>query len=138
MKIIKFLLIAILIVGMLVLAAYVYPRYIEPNLLMVNRVKIESDEPETPIKIVFFGDTHFGEFYDTSQLDRIVEKINAENPDIVIFTGDLIGASGEFVINPDQLSQGLEKIHANYGFRDFSDFFAYRSDSSPSIASDGG
>ena len=116
MKSLKFLLkITTIIIGMLVMATYIYPRYIEPNLLMVNRVKIESDEPVTPIKIVFFGDTHFGEFYDISKLDRIARKINAENPDIVIFTGDLIGASGEFVINPDSISQGLEKIHATYG-----------------------
>ncbi|KNZ43012.1 hypothetical protein AKG39_04115 [Acetobacterium bakii] len=87
----------------------------EPNLLKVNRVKLESDKPETLIKIVFFGDTHFGEFYDTSQLDRIVEKVNAENPDIVIFTGDLIGASGEFISNPDCISLGLAEIHATYG-----------------------
>lgn len=115
MKILEFLMKTVIIFGILILGSYAYPRYIEPNLLIVNEVKLEGNDLETPFKIVFFGDTHFGEFYDITQLERIVKKINAENPDIVIFTGDLIGASGEFVINPDQLSQGLEKIHANYG-----------------------
>ena len=115
MKVLQFFLTGLIIFAFLILSGYIYARYIEPNLLVVTTEKLESSEVEAPLKIVFFGDTHFGELYDVSQLDRIVKKINEENPDIVIFTGDLIGATGHFTGNPDRISQGLDQIKANYG-----------------------
>lgn len=115
MKLLKFLVTTTIIITIFILVSYVYPRYIEPNLLMVRKVRLESSELKVPLKIVFFGDTHFGEFYDIDQLVRIVKKINAENPDIVIFTGDLVGISGNFTNDPNCISQGLNQIQATYG-----------------------
>lgn len=115
MKVLQFFLTGLIIFTILILSGYIYARYIEPNLLVVTTEKLESSEVEAPLKIVFFGDTHFGELYNVSQLDRIVKKINAENPDIVIFTGDLIGASGHYTGNPERISQGLDQIQATYG-----------------------
>lgn len=115
MKALKFLLKTTIVFVILISAMYIYPRYIEPSLLVVTTQKLESSVIEKPLKIVFFGDTHFGELYDVSQLDWIVKKINAQNPDIVIFTGDLISSSGNFTGNPDRISQGLDQIQAPYG-----------------------
>jgi hypothetical protein len=111
----KFLLITTFTLATLFVGCYPYARYIEPNLLMVNREKLESSKLEAPLKIVFFGDTHLGEFNNNDQLDRIVTKINAENADLVIFTGDLIGSSGDFTVNPETIAQRLAKIEATYG-----------------------
>lgn len=115
MKFGKFLLITTITLTAILVGCYPYARYIEPNLLMVNREKLESSRLEAPLKIVFFGDTHLGEFNDNDQLDQIVTKINAENADLVIFTGDLIDASGDFTVSPDQIIQSLAKIQATYG-----------------------
>jgi predicted MPP superfamily phosphohydrolase len=111
----KFLLITTFTLATLVAGCYPYARYVEPNLLMVNREKLESSKLEIPLKIVFFGDTHLGEFNDNDQLARIVTKINAEKPDLVIFTGDLIGSSGDFTVNPEAIAQSLAQIKATYG-----------------------
>lgn len=115
MKFFKFLLLTILILVMLALGLYVYARYIEPNLLIVNRVALEDNKLANPLKIVFFGDTHLGEFADINRLNEIVDKINAENPDLVIFTGDLIDSKAAFTVDPEAISQSLSKIHATYG-----------------------
>jgi hypothetical protein len=115
MKFGKFILLTTITLTAILVGCYPYARYVEPNLLMVNREKLESNRLEAPLKIVFFGDTHLGEFNDNNQLDRIIEKINAENPDLVIFTGDLIGSSGNFTVNPEEISQYLAKIQATYG-----------------------
>jgi len=115
MKALKYLLKTTIVFGILISAMYIYPRYIEPSLLVVTTEKLESSVIEKPLKIVFFGDTHFGELYGVSQLARIVKKINAQNPDIVIFTGDLISSSENFTGNPDRISQGLDQIQAPYG-----------------------
>ncbi|MGV8905989.1 MAG: metallophosphoesterase [Acetobacterium sp.] len=109
------MLLSAIVIIMLILGIYIYPRYIEPSLLMVTTAKLDGKELGGPLRIVFFGDTHFGELYDVRQLDRIVKKINAENPDIVIFTGDLIGATGNFTGDPHRISQGLDQIQATYG-----------------------
>ena len=110
----KFLLLTTFTLATILVGSYLYARYIEPNLLMVNREKLESSYLQAPLKIVFFGDTHLGEFNDNDQLDRIVAKINAENPDLVIFTGDLIGSSGDFTADPEAIAQSLGQIQANY------------------------
>jgi hypothetical protein len=115
MKFGKFLLITTITLASLLVGCYPYARYIEPNLLMVNREKLVSSKLEAPLKIVFFGDTHLGEFNDNGQLEQIVTKINAENADLVVFTGDLIGSSGDFTVNPDTIAQSLAEIHATYG-----------------------
>ncbi|MEO1816748.1 MAG: metallophosphoesterase [Acetobacterium sp.] len=115
MKLGKFLLITTFTLATLVAGCYSYARYVEPNLLMMNREKLQSNRLEAPLKIVFFGDTHLGEFNNSNQLDRIVTKINAENADLVVFTGDLIGSSGDFTVNPEAIAQSLAQIQATYG-----------------------
>lgn len=115
MKFGKFLLITTITFATILVGGYLYARYVEPNLLMVNRVKLAGSNLESPLKIVFLGDTHLGEFDDNDQLDRIVEKINTENADLVIFTGDLIGSTGAFTVNPEEIAQSLAKIQATYG-----------------------
>ena len=110
----KFLLLTTFTLATILVGSYLYARYIEPNLLIVNREKLESSYLQAPLKIVFFGDTHLGEFNDNDQLDRIVAKINAENPDLIIFTGDLIGSSGDFTVNPEAIAQSLGQIQATY------------------------
>ncbi|WP_303868471.1 metallophosphoesterase [Acetobacterium wieringae] len=115
MKFGKFLLITTIALASLLVGCYPYARYIEPNLLMVNRENLVSSKLKAPLKIVFFGDTHLGEFNDNDQLRQIVEKINAQNADLVVFTGDLIGSSGDFTVNPDTIAQSLAGIHATYG-----------------------
>jgi len=115
MKLGKLLLITTITLTTIIVGGYIYSRYVEPSLLIVNREKLENSKLETPLKLVFFGDTHLGEFNDNDQLDRIVAKINAENPDLVIFTGDLIGSTKNFSVNPEEISLGLSKINATYG-----------------------
>ncbi len=115
MKRMKFFIITISILASLFLGLYIYARYIESNLLIVNQINLESPKVDNHLKIVFFGDTHLGEFAGTNRLNQIVEKINAENPDLVIFTGDLIDANKKSSFNPEEIPKILSKINATYG-----------------------
>ncbi len=72
---------------------YTYARLIEPVLLTVQYENIYSDilnDKRDNIKIVQFSDTHISEFFDVGSLKKIRNKINDENPHIVVFTGDLL------------------------------------------------
>ncbi|MBC3802923.1 metallophosphoesterase [Acetobacterium fimetarium] len=115
MKLSKIFLITIFILGVLPLGLYVYARYLEPHRLIVNRVSLESSRIDGPLKIVFFGDTHMGKFNNTDQLSRIADKINAQNPDLVIFTGDLVSANKNLSVDTDAIAQVLQTIQAPYG-----------------------
>ena len=41
-------------------------------------------------KIIHISDLHLGSFHDVGKLEDVVEMINDENPDLVVFTGDLV------------------------------------------------
>ena len=41
-------------------------------------------------KIIQISDLHLGSFNDVGKLEKVVEMINNEKPDIVVFTGDLV------------------------------------------------
>lgn len=70
-----------------------------------------------PCKIVFFTDTHFGQYYDISHARKITDQINALEPDIVVFGGDLLD---HYLRDRDQmdlssLSAAFAEIEANAG-----------------------
>lgn len=78
--------------GLIAVCVYIDARYIEPKLLKCEKVTITTDKIklDQPLKIIQFSDTHLSEYYTLSDLRRLVDKINALEPDLIIFTGDLI------------------------------------------------
>ena len=71
----------------------VYAWLIEPNLLVVRRVEIVSDHWHgAPITIAAIGDTHVASAHvDAARMGRIVRRINALRPDLVVLLGDYVG-----------------------------------------------
>lgn len=77
-------------------AAYwlnVYAWLIEPNMLVVQRVEIASEHWRgPPITIAAVGDTHVGSPHvDAARVGRVVRRINALRPDLVVLLGDYAG-----------------------------------------------
>lgn len=95
---------------------YGYSKYIEPKLLVVNEYTIENNKSNSneAVKIVQFTDTHLGDFYSIEQLQKLVDKINEQNPDVVVFTGDLIDEAHEYE-DIHSISLVLEDIKAKLG-----------------------
>ncbi len=71
----------------------VYAWLVEPNLLVVRRVEIVSAQWHgAPITIAAIGDTHVGSPHvDAARMGRIVERVNALHPDLVLLLGDYVG-----------------------------------------------
>lgn len=85
-----------LVVVALFEAAYwlnIYAWFIEPNQLVVRHVEIVSAAWRgAPITIAAIGDTHVGgPHVDAARVGRIVERINALRPDLVVLLGDYVG-----------------------------------------------
>lgn len=69
-----------------------YAGLIEPNRLTVKKVEIKIEHlPEAfdGAKIAQISDIHFGEFQGASHLSEVVRQVNALEPHIAVFTGDL-------------------------------------------------
>lgn len=94
-----------------------YSHFIEPNLLITKKLVIKTQKPIKPCRVVFFTDTHFGKYYDVAHAKKLVEKINATKPDIVIFGGDLIDNYARDRDNMDwqYLKAELQKIDVKIG-----------------------
>ena len=112
-RLIKHLKLIIFIIFCLLLAGYSY--FIEPNRLEVNRYVVQ-DEQLKGVKIVFASDFHVKP-YGQKRLDMIVEKINAENPDIVVSAGDFVcGHTRHSTMPIEQIAKTLGKVKAKFGF----------------------
>lgn len=111
-KIFKLIILTIIIC----LLMFSYARYIEPYMLRVKNVDLKVKDIKD-CRIVFFTDTHFGKLYSQSNIDKIVKKINNQNPDIVIFGGDLLDnyARDYSLLDTNSLQKSLNKIEAKYG-----------------------
>ena len=86
--------IAALAVFEVALWLHVYAWFIEPNRLIVRRVEIESPYwSGAPLTIAAIGDTHVASPHvDSARMGRIVARVNALRPDIVLLLGDYAGS----------------------------------------------
>jgi len=69
-----------------------YAWFIEPNQLFVRRVEIVSEEWRgAPITIAALSDTHVGgPHVSAARMERIVQRVNALRPDLVVLLGDYV------------------------------------------------
>jgi len=110
---------------------YLYAHQIEPSLLEINKQVIKHPlipkdfEGKT---IIQFSDTHLGFQYTLNQFKKLVATINDLQPDVILFTGDLMDEPNKYSeINKlipilNQLSAPLGKYcifgnhdHGGYG-----------------------
>lgn len=113
MKIIKRL---TLIILCFLVVAWVYSIKIEPKMLIKKEIKLKNDinYNNGNVKIIQFSDVHLGDFFSLNQLEKVVKKINENEPDIVVFTGDLIDVASQYE-NINEISNVLSKIDAKLG-----------------------
>ena len=77
----------------IIILSLVWGRFVSVNILKSNYFEItESSIPNNfdNAKIVHFSDLHYGIGTDSKRVKKIVKRINSYEPDIVVFTGDLV------------------------------------------------
>ena len=108
----KYLLITLFIITLL-LAGYSY--FIEPNKLEVTNYVIQ-DKELNGVKIVFASDFHIKP-YGQKRLEKVVETINEQNPDVVVSAGDFVcGHTEKSTMHPEKIAEGLSKVKSKHGF----------------------
>ena len=109
----------ILIIFIMIILTIFYARFIGTMGLVTKEYTImDSNIPKDfdGLKIVHFSDLHYNRAIDIKKVKSIIEEINLINPDIVVFTGDLIDKDAKLNNNDyTELSKLLENINSKYG-----------------------
>lgn len=111
MKALKFKITLLICVFLVFFACYI--TFIERNMLIATHKEIDLSGRQS-VKIVQFTDTHIGDYFSLEQLEKVANKINEQNADIVVFTGDLFDIAREHSATEDVVSI-LGKIKAPLG-----------------------
>jgi len=114
-KVLKFLISVMIIIILIIL----YARYVGTMGFDTKEYTLYSKELPNgfdSMKIVHFSDIHYNRAITLDKVDSIVEEINLINPDIVVFTGDLIDKDVELTsVDFEVLAESLSNINAKYG-----------------------
>ncbi|MDO5292528.1 MAG: metallophosphoesterase [bacterium] len=104
------------VVTILFLLLYIYGFYIEPNMIIEKECTLTTTEKETKeeIKIIQLSDIELSSNFSLDKLLEVVNKVNAQKPDIVVFTGDLFQDFSKYN-EMDEVIQKLSSIQSRYG-----------------------
>jgi predicted MPP superfamily phosphohydrolase len=86
--------------------------YFEARNIRVERLRIESPKLKEDMKIVQISDVHLGLVVRGERLAMILDKVRAEEPDVLVSTGDLV--DGQINSLPG-LAETLDGIRPRYG-----------------------
>lgn len=113
--------IKVLVVGVVFTLGLIgYSIYIEPSLLIIKEAeypigKVTKTVPQKDkLKIIQFSDVHLGKYYSIQQLEKLVNKINTLEADIIVFTGDLIDTASTYE-DIELIAPILGKLQASVG-----------------------
>ena len=84
---------------------------VTPYEVTVNKKGKDMDS----LKIILLADTHFGYSINCRHAQKMVEKINAQDPDIVCIAGDIFDNEYDAVREPEKISEILRTIRSKYG-----------------------
>ncbi|WP_252235891.1 metallophosphoesterase [Clostridium sp. ZS1] len=116
-KILKRIFITIILMPAICFGIFAYSIYVEPNLLSVKNIEINNSsniKNEDTIKISQISDIHLGEYYTIDKLEKLVNKVNSQNADIIVFTGDLFDNVSKFE-DTSKVAPILKKLNAKIG-----------------------
>jgi predicted MPP superfamily phosphohydrolase len=102
------------IVLTIVLTSFFTYGYINYRNIKRVELTVSIDKEILPLKIVAISDLHLGYGIGKRELDKWIELINRENPDIVLMAGDIIDNHAKSVMERE-FAESLKKINSRYG-----------------------
>ena len=103
-KLIRWLIISIIL--SLSILTVIWGSFIEPRIIVVNEQELDLGKKQEKIKIALMADLHLGPFKREGFVKRLSERLEEINPDIVVFSGDLIHSS----LNKEKVDQRIELL----------------------------
>ncbi len=100
-----------LVVCSLIFIGSVYVHKIEPNWLDITQIEVKLPKLDLAFagyRIVQITDLHAGDGINRANLERVVEAVNAQNPDLIVITGDHVSRQPKQHI---EMLDTLAKLH---------------------------
>lgn len=98
---------------------YLYTTYISSKLISIKEERIISNKIPSNfdgLKIIQISDIHYGSTIFIEDIKKLVTEINERNPDLVVFTGDLINKDYKLKSNEqEKLIKQMKKIKSTIG-----------------------
>lgn len=114
----KKLLITILSLMTIFFVLLLYSRFIGTTGLITNEIALKEQIPESykGLKIIHFSDLHYKKVITEKRVKDLIQEINRNKPDIILFTGDLLDKDYQLT-NKDInfLIKYLKKLNPKYG-----------------------
>ena len=115
----KKILTVLLILLIIIMSILVYGRFIGTTGLKTNEYTIKNNNIDTSynnLKILHFSDTHYKKVITNKRIKELIEEINMLEPDIIVFTGDLLDKDYELNSKDTEfLISELSKLESKYG-----------------------
>ncbi len=109
----------IFIVMIISISFFLYTTYISSKLITVKEERIIDEKIPSSfdgVKIIQLSDIHYGSTIFIKDIKKIVKLINRRNPDLVVFTGDLINKDYKLKSKEqEKLISELKKIKSTIG-----------------------
>lgn len=89
------------------------------NIMIVNKT-IESKKinEDINLKIAYISDIHYNHFMNYERLEKMIEDINNNKPDIILFGGDIFDKPSTYPIDEkaeNEIIELLQSLKAEYG-----------------------
>lgn len=94
-KFLRVLILFIFLILLIVFGVLFYAFKIEPYLLRTKQYTLNADFTK-PLKIVQVSDIQISKHFTIENLKKVINKINEQEADIVLFTGDLYEIYAEY------------------------------------------
>lgn len=118
-KIIKIIILWVLIIVILFVLFILYTTYFSTTGFIIREERVINKKIPNEFKgfkIVQFSDLHYGTTIHMKEVKKIVNLINETEPDLVVFTGDLIDKSYKLSNKErENLIKEFSKINSNIG-----------------------
>ena len=78
-------------------------------------VTVDKSSKQDELNVVLIADLHLGYSVGVKQMERMVNKINKLQPDVVVVAGDIFDNEFSAIYNPVRLAEILRGINSKYG-----------------------
>jgi uncharacterized protein len=106
-----------MVIGSLIFCVIYVPYKIhyDVNTIAIRQVQYTSDNLPASVhdfKIAFISDIQVDRYTSIAKLDKMVDKVNSTNPDLILIAGDLITCSPQYI---GLSANYLGRLHSKYG-----------------------
>lgn len=108
---VKKLLRGIFCILLLAAAGACYARWCEPRWVEVKHVTLKGAF-EKEYTVAAFGDTHIGFYENEQQFQKVIDTVNKEKPDAVLFLGDLFDEYNSYTGDIQTVIRDLSQLEA--------------------------